>query len=289
MAGHEDLGALINQPPINISPPQDEGARATRQQGFTELFNNPAVIAALLQFGAQVSQPRAAGQSTLGAVTAAAASGAGAAGRAEAAQRGATTEADTAARQSRETAATEERARAATSQAATSREGLVVERERIKSLAETAAATAGLRLSVAETGLLTDLFEAEEESAFLADRPTDFNAVIQRFNRARRVLQGEIAPAGTPGGRTTAIKPEQLTDAEWKVVFADPDLETRLRAAWTAEQIAVMDKKKAEIVGKSGVEKETPGAPQAQPQAAPEAVPGLFAPEGINVLRGGSS
>lgn len=197
-------------------PPKDPSVIAQRAKEITDFLKQPEVMSGLLQFGAQVTQPRAPGQSQLGAITQAVAAGGEAAARAGQAQR------------------TQEAA-----QAAADREQQQIDlAERRTEVAEAAegrqAETVSRRLSILENAEERQRILGEAQTQLAQDRlgfqrqTQEVSAGLQRDANDIRRLQAEIAQEGNEIRRASLMQEKEL--AEMRQNAAAEQLATRIAA-----------------------------------------------------------
>jgi hypothetical protein len=177
-------------------------------------------------------------------------------------------------------AATAER-QAATGErrAGTEEKGLELQRQQAEQQAKQFAQTLGLKLSISELGLLTELVKAENERTLLTGEPADLSAVIQNFLGARDLLRGgagtpraEQPAAPAPGGPITPQQQEQAA-AQFKVRFPTVESipeDTFRKAIADKEALKVL----VNIYGREAVERRFDTS-RTQPNPVPR---GAFAP-----------
>ncbi len=154
----DGIGQALQGPTGGIieGPPRDENERAQRKQGWMEMFQKPEVQAALMQFGANVTQPLMPGQSQAGHFSSALASGAGAAGRARQLQQAEETQQKTTELEERKVSATEQQAEASSKLATTKAEQLPRQVDVAEKHAEASTTQAAASQTQAQTQALAE-------------------------------------------------------------------------------------------------------------------------------------
>ncbi len=176
MAEDFNLGALAAQPPIQVEQDFSPEAVETRKSKWLEFFQTPQVQAALLQFGVGALQPRAPGQTQVGAIASAVGQGAEAAGRVTARQAAT-------AQQKAELGLKERRVGAAETQAVTGQQQLDLSQQRITNQADQFTRTLTQKLGVARNSDIAKLVgtraKAEVERADLAGEAPNFSGITE--------------------------------------------------------------------------------------------------------------
>lgn len=210
VGGQPNIGALAAQPPIEVEQDFSPEAIDARKSKWLEFFKTPQVQAALLQFGVSALQPKAPGQTTVGAIAGAIGEGAEAAGRVTAGQAAAK-------QQQAELGLQERRVGAVETQAEIGKAQLGLAETRITNQANQFTRTLEQNLGIAKNSALskmaTSLMVEEIRNADLAGRAPDFAGITQQVVAMQRALaQGEAAPAA-------AFDPSTLTPEEIKGSF----------------------------------------------------------------------